>query len=125
MKRSEIKTVQRAIELLHRLLPPGPSPSSALAPSTNPVMLFVQNYLVREPASDLSTAELWCFYREVAAAGELPPLARQAFQTALPAAMGAVLGVKKCHRLNRDGHNVRGFKGVELRGVALPPTGAD
>src|SRR5690348_4465075 len=119
MNRSEIKTVQRAIELLHRLLPPDQSRPSALAPSNNPVMLFVQNYLVREPARDLSTAELWCFYREVAASGELPPLARQAFQTALPAAMEAVLGLKKSHCLNRDGHNVRGFKGAELRAVAL------
>jgi len=87
-------------------------------------MRFAQNYLIGEPASDLTTAELWRFYQEVAEAGELPPLAKQAFQTVLPAAMEAVFGVKKCHHLERGGHQVRGFKGVEIRSVALPPAEA-
>jgi hypothetical protein len=73
---------------------------------------------VRQPAADMSSAELWTFYKEVAASGELEPLTKQEFLRALPRAMMTVFGVKKCHTLKREDQTVRGFKSVTIRDEA-------
>jgi hypothetical protein len=70
---------------------------------------------VADPAGDLSCQELWAFYAEVAGAGELPVVRKVVFLRQLPALMEAVFGVRKAHNVERDGHRVRGFHGVNLR----------
>ncbi len=63
----------------------------------------------------MTSAELWRFCTEIVDAGELEPLTKQEFLRALPGAMEAAFGLKKCHSIMRDGRTVRGFKSVKIR----------
>jgi hypothetical protein len=89
MTRSEIVLISRSLQLLHRLVPDGEARASDGMPRPCPVRLFVERYLVRQPGADMSSAELWAFYMEVAAAGESDPLTKQGFLRAMPGAMAA------------------------------------
>ena len=122
MTSQEHDLVRRALELLYQLVPPEGPHASDSAPRRCPVTLFAQRYLVREPTSDMTSEELWQFYKEVAASGELEPLTKPAFQRALPGAMESAFGVKKCHAIKRGRQTVRGFKGVGVREEACPAT---
>lgn len=115
MTRSEFDLIRRALQLLHELVPDDESRAVYPAPRRCPVILFAKRYLVRQPGADMTCAELWQFHREVVAAGELEPLAKQEFLRALPGAMSSVFGVNKCHTIRRDRHTVRGFRGVGVR----------
>lgn len=114
MTRSEINSIRNALEILRRLVPDD-EPSAVDAPSRCPVMAFARRYLAPDPAGDLSSEELWKFYSEIMAAGELPPMRKQAFLRLLPSAMAAVFGTQKSHDLHRNGGRVRGFRGVSIR----------
>jgi len=84
--------------------------------------MFAQRYLQREPAEDVTSIELWQFYNEVAATGEIEPLPKAEFLRRLPAVMEAEFGARKCHNIQRAGHRVRGFHGVGIRLAACPPS---
>ena len=75
---------------------------------------------MRQPGADLTTNELWKFYLEIASTGALEPLTKQEFQRALPGAMAAAFGLRKCHAITRDGQTLRGFKSVTIRDAASP-----
>jgi hypothetical protein len=122
MTSKETDLIRRAIELLHQLVPTEEPNGSDAPPRRCPALLFAQRYLERQTASDVTSAELWQFYREVAASGELEPLTKPAFQRALPGAMEAAFGVKKCHAIKRGRQTVRGFRGVGVREEACPAT---
>jgi hypothetical protein len=107
--------IKRALELLHRLIPPDKGSSHNPATPQNPVSRFCERYLKREPGQDLTCAELWQFYREVVAAGELEPVSKSEFFRALPVAMATMFGLKKCHGIERDGFRVRGFRSITIR----------
>ena len=120
MTESEIDLIRRAIEILSRLVPPDERHAGGPAPRRCPVTQFATHYLIRDPGQDMTTAELWRFYAEVAAAGESEPLTRQEFLRALPGAMAAAYGLRKCHTVRRDGQTLRGFKSVTIREEASP-----
>jgi hypothetical protein len=122
MTSQETDLIRRALELLHQLVPSGQPHASDPAPRRCPALAFAQRYLERQPASDMTSAELWQFFKEVAASGELEPLTKPVFQRALPGAMEAVFGVKKCHAIKRGRQTVRGFKWVGVREEACPAT---
>jgi hypothetical protein len=84
------------------------------APRRCSVTKFAAQYLMRDPAQDMTSAELWRFYSEIAAAGELEALTRQEFLRALPGAIEVTFGVEKCHAIRRDGQTLRGFKSVTI-----------
>ncbi len=86
------------------------------------MLSFVQHYLAPEHGSDMRSAELWGFYAEVAAAGELEPLSKAQFLRRLPGAMETAFGVKKSHSIMRGGQTVRGFKSVTIREETSPMT---
>jgi|SRR5580692_1926461 hypothetical protein len=115
MTSQEIDLVRRAIELLRRLLPDDQARVGGPAPPRCPVARFVQEYLAPDPDADLTCAELWKFFQEIAQAGELSPLRKAAFLRQLPAIMENVFHVRKCHHILRSGHRQRGFKGINLR----------
>jgi hypothetical protein len=70
---------------------------------------------MRDPALDVTCAELWRFYREIAAAGELEPLSKSQFLRALPAAMEGTFRVRKSHSVERGAAKLRGFRAVTIR----------
>lgn len=70
----------------------------------------------------MTSTELWQFYREVAAAGEVEPLSKSEFMRRLPGVMEATFSVKKCHNIRRGAQTVRGFKSVSIAETACPVT---
>ena len=122
MTTSEIDLIRSALQLLHKLVPDDEPRAYDLTPRRCPVIAFVQRYLMRQPGADMTSAELWKFYAEVAAAGESEPLTKQEFLRALPGAMAAAFGLRKCHAVQRDGQTLRGFKSVTIREQASPVT---
>ena len=122
MLKSEIDLIRRAVELLRRVVPDDGEPCAVdPAPRRCPVNSFAKHYLHRDPASDLSSLELWEFYAEVAASGELERLSKAEFLRRIPGVMQASFGVNKCHNIQRDGRAVRGFKSVGIRENIDPP----
>jgi hypothetical protein len=95
MTKSEIDLIRRALEVLRRLVPDSEPRAGDPVQRRCPVAAFAKTYLTLDPACDISTAELWRFYKEIAAAGELEPLTQRAFERALPGAMAATFAVKK------------------------------
>jgi len=120
MTRSELDLIRRALQLLHKIVPDDEIYELHPVRRQCPVISFARRYLMRQPGADMTTAELWKFYAEVAAAGESEPLTKQEFLRALPGAMAAAFGVNKCHSIRRDGQTVRGFKSVTIRDEASP-----
>jgi hypothetical protein len=115
MTTSEIDLIRSALQLLHKLVPDDEPRACDSTPRPCPVVRFAKRYLMRQPGEDMTSAELWTFYAEVAAAGESEPLTKQEFLRALPGAMAAAFGLKKCHAVQRDGQNLRGFRSVTIR----------
>ena len=116
MTDSEIDLLLRAVDLLQKLVPDGESRPQRPASRPCPVLDFARRYLVRDPADDMTTVELWQFYKEVASAREVEALGRRAFERASPGAMGEAFQLKKSHSVRRDGGALRGFKEVTVRG---------
>ena len=114
--------IRRALELLHRLVPDDEPHVCDYAPRPCPVGLFSKRYLKSDLAQDVTTAELWQFYSEIATAGELPVIKKTVFLRALTDAIEATLGMKKCHTIERAGRKVRGFRGIDMREDARPVT---
>jgi hypothetical protein len=116
MTRSEMKQIRGALELLHQLVPKDEQPGADnLAPGSCPVKCFAKRYLIREPTEDVTSAELWCFFAEVAASGQVLPLPKAEFLRRLPAVMEGLFAALKSHNIERVGHRVRGFRGVGIR----------
>jgi hypothetical protein len=120
MTRSELDLIRRALQLLHKIVPDDEIYEVHPVRRQCPVISFARRYLLRQPGADMATAELWKFYAEVAAAGESEPLTKQEFLRALPGAMAAVFGLRKCHSVQRDGQTLRGFKSVTIREQTSP-----
>jgi len=119
MTKSEIHVIRRALEFLNQLVPQDQMPNKGdPAPGHCPVRRFAQEYLAPDPTSDVSCEELWFFFREIAEAGELPPLRKAAFLGRLPSVMDYVFSAKKCHSIERSGRRVRGFRGINFRANA-------
>ena len=112
MTKTEIAAINRAIALLNSLT--GEPYESVPLPRSCAVTRFVREYLAPDPVADISCAEAWGFFCEVAQAGELPPVRKAIFLRQLPGAMEAVYDVRKCHNIERAGGRVRGFKGITL-----------
>ena len=121
MTRTEIDIIKRALDLLHKLVPDDEPRAVDLTPRPCPVMAFGRQYLVLDAASDVTSQELLEFYAEVAARGEVQQLSKSEFLRRLPAAMAVVFGARKTHDIERDGHKVRGFRGVGIRMDDCPP----
>ena len=68
-----------------------------------------------DPKADLSCAEAWQYFQEVAQAGELQPTRKATFLRQLPTSMEAAYQVRRCHSILRSGRRVRGFKGIGIR----------
>ena len=120
MTKYELDLIRNALNLLHRLAPCDELHVGSTGPRHDPVVVFAKRYLQRASACDLTTAELAQFYREIAATGELEPLADAVFLRKLTGAMAAVFDVRKSHAIQRDGRTVRGFRGVTIRERAVP-----
>jgi hypothetical protein len=116
MTRSEIKQIHRALELLRQLVPNDErSAADNLSPKSCPVTCFAKRYLISEPTSDVTSTELWRFFAEVAASGQVRLLAKAEFLRRLPAVMEGLFGSLKSHNIVRAGHRLRGFRGVGIR----------
>lgn len=120
MARTELGVLLRAIALL-RSLTDEPHAVDSI-PRSGAVTRFVREYLVPDPAADISCAEAWNFFCEVAASGALKPMRKAAFLRRLPAVMEATYGAKKCHSIRRDGRTLCGFKSVDIREHTSPPS---
>jgi hypothetical protein len=70
----ECDLIRRAIALLHKLAPDHEPRAVDYPTRRDPIMRFAQQYLSQNPDADISCTELWEFYREIAASGELPPM---------------------------------------------------
>jgi hypothetical protein len=121
MTSREIDLVRHAIEILQRLLPDDQGRAGDSAPPRCPVAGFVREYLAPDPDADLTCAELWNFFQEIAQAGKLPPMRKAAFLRRLPGVMESVFGAPKCHSIERGGRRLRGFRGVTIRLDAPTP----
>lgn len=113
MTKSELETIQNAIQLLERLIPKKEEPDIA-GISRSSVYRFTKNYLTQASLGEMSCAELWSFFSEAVAAGMLPSMQKTAFFRELSTAMKLIYGIKKSHNIRREGKTVRGFKGVEI-----------
>ena len=83
MNKSEIAVLNRVIVLLQSLTdePQAVDPG----PGHCPVAIFARKYLERDPARDLTSAELWQFFAEVSGEGEVERLSKSEFLRRLPA----------------------------------------
>ena len=119
MTKTELSILNRAVALLRSLTdePQAVDPE----PRRCPVVRFAKRFLANDPIADISCGELWTFYREISASGELPTMPQAAFFRRLPFVLESVFGVRKCHHIVRSGHRVRGFRGVGIRLDASPP----
>ncbi len=115
MTLQERDLICRAVELLQRLVPPEEPYSVDPVRRDCPVALFARHYLLREPASDVTSRELWTFFSEVSSSGEVEPVSKSEFLSRLPGVMELAFAVRKSHNVMRDGRRVRGFKGVGIR----------
>ncbi len=116
MTKTQTDLLRTALGLLRRLVPNDDEPEAVDSiPRRCPVAKFAQRYLARDPATAMTSAELWTFFAEVAAAGELEPLSKSEFLRRLPGVMAATFDVRKSHDVERGAHRVRGFKGIGLR----------
>jgi len=119
MTKTELVRINRAITVLQSLIEKPHEGGRTLHAS--PIEHFVREYLAPDPGSDFGCLELWQFFHEVVAAGELEPLPKSTFLRQLPAVMEAVYNLKKSHHIERLGHRVRGFRGVNSRSVIGQP----
>jgi hypothetical protein len=110
MTKSEISILRRAIVHLNMLIKAPRDPIRRRCPVTR----FARGCLIYDPGADVSCEQLWDFYEEVAAAGELPPLNKAAFLRLLPTVIQTVFGATKRHDILRAGSQVRGFVGVGI-----------
>ncbi len=115
MTKTEIDIIKRALGLLHKLVPDDEIRAVDLRTRRCPVLTFAKRFLMDDPDSDLTSGELWTFFGEVAASGEVPPLSKSEFLRRLPGAMAAVFGLRKAHDIERNGQRVRGFRRVGFR----------
>ena len=115
MTSQERDLVRRALDLLHRLVPPEEPYAVDPVRRSCPAALFARRYLLRESANDVTSAELWTFFAEVSASGEVEPLSKAEFFRRLPGVMESAFGVRKCHHIVRSSRCQRGFKGVGIR----------
>ena len=115
MTSQERDLIRRALDLLHRLIPPEEPDAAHPVPRDCPVALFARRYLLREPASDLTSKELWTFFAEVSSSGEVEPLSKAEFLSRLPGVMELAFNVRKSHNLIRSGRRQRGFKSIGFR----------
>ena len=114
MTELENELILRAIELLQKLVPDGTPRPQRPASRPCPVLDFARRYLMRDPADEMTTAELWQFYEELASVGEVEVLGRRAFERALPGAMEETFqGI----RLGKDGYK-RSRAAVKWRGIS-------
>ena len=58
MTRSEIELIRQALQVLHKLVPDDEPRASDPRPRPCPIITFAQRYLVRQPGTDMSSAEL-------------------------------------------------------------------
>lgn len=115
MTRTQTELLRRALELLHRLVPDDAEPCAVDAPRRCPVAKFAKKFLIRDPANDQTSQELWQYFCEISASGELERLSKAEFLRRLPTVLETIFGVRKAHNVERDGHRVRGFRGVGIR----------
>jgi hypothetical protein len=115
MTAEELDLIRQAVDLLHRLVAPGGNGIPKPVTHQSPVIRFVERYIRRDAQDDLTCAELWRFYSEIAVVDELEAVSRSEFFRLLPATMEKTFGVKKCHGILRDGVRLRGFRSVTLR----------
>ena len=123
MTNAELQTIRRAIALLSSLI--NEPHDGAAVPWESPVRRFVREYLALDPKADISCAEAWQFFQEIAHAGELPPMRKAIFLRQLPSLMETVFHVRKCHHIQRGCRHVRGFKGVGIRMGAGKPVAVE
>jgi len=108
--------IRRVLELLEPLLAKNEQPlCDNFASRSCPVKYFAKRYLMREPTEDVTSAELWRFFAEVAASGQVLLLPKAEFLRRLPAVMERLFGALKSHNVERVGHRLRGFRGVGIR----------
>lgn len=116
MTQNEIDTINQAIELLSQLAADeDESKGDNAVPSRCPVKRFAQEYLRPQADSDMSCAELWKFYCEIAEVGELPAMRKAVFLRRLPSVMDTSYAVRKCHDIQRAGRRLRGFRGIGIK----------
>ena len=114
MTAQEYQLVRDALATLHRIIPDDHIYAVNTAPRRCPVQAFAKRWVKLDPNSDMSVAELWEFYAEIAAAGKAEPISRSVFQRSLPGAMMAVFGARKSHAIRRDAKTLRGFRGITI-----------
>ena len=120
MEKNEYDLIQEALRLLHRLVPDDKTYAVDAAPKRCPVLEYAQHFLRADPASDLTTLELWWFYEEVVTAGKIQPISKTQFLRRLPGAMEMTFSAKKSHAIKRESQLLRGFKGIDIRRDACP-----
>lgn len=120
MTSQERDLICRAIDILRGL---GAKEPSAVAPErcACPVVQFVCRYLLRNPGSDMTCSELWAFFAEVAACGEVAVVSKSEFLLRLPGIMVSTFAVRKSHNVLRHGRRQRGYKGIGIQMDAGSP----
>jgi hypothetical protein len=121
MTTQESDLIQKVIEALNKLVPYNKPDAIDSTPCRCPVAVFAKRYLLRDLGSAMTSVELWDFFREVAALGDVETLSKSEFLRRLPGAMGNVYGIKKCHNIRSKTGRVRGFRGISVREIELPP----
>jgi hypothetical protein len=115
MTSKDRELIRSAIALLQKLAPEGEPQAVDSIPAHCPVAVFARRFLVLDPDSDVTSEELLCFFNEIAASGGLAPLSRSQFLRRLPEVLETTFDVRKAHNIQRDGHQLRGFRGVCFR----------
>src|SRR5215469_13159194 len=101
MTSHQLHLIRGALELLHQLAPRDDPATIQRPRRLSPVAKFARHYLKRDPDQNITCAELWLFYQEIARSGELAMLTRSEFLRALPAAMEETFQAKKSHNIVR------------------------
>jgi len=115
--------IRQAITILRQSLET--SKPNTLTPNERAIDHFNREIITLEADSDISCSELWEMFNEAIGLGLVLPMKKADFLKLLPDSMQRVHCARKSHNVQRDGHRVRGFKGVGPRPIGRPPTAAE
>lgn len=100
------------------LLPTQKARVKMLLEETDPVNIFVRDYIVKDEESDMTMKDLWNNFNSIREGRDLPSLKRAAFTRLVTDAIEVRYNCMVRHDISRAGGLQRGFRGIKFQPFA-------